>query len=388
LNSQRVFSLVGKDLKKTIRDPATLFIIILFPVILTLAFGAAFGAIGGTQQTRYQIGVVNMDLTGPYQQWSQRFMGNLTDTGILTIQDYPTNESAQGDLAQGKIQAVVAIPADFGQSCDSFWTAPTNPSLWVNTTVLLYLDSGSMFATQAIPPIIQQVLTTTLYGTQQATAPNPIQVGSPSLVEASELTMFDYMAPGVFAYAAIFLTMTVAQSLTTDRENGLLRRINTTPTTPSEFFTGQVISNMITALVQVALVFVMAFVVGYRPKGDVTSLALAFVIMSIFALVNVGFGLITATIAKSSGAATGLAFVFILPQMFLGTFVGAALSQSAQAASRFVPSFYATDALTSLFLRGAPASSTTVLVDLSVVSICSVVVMLLGIILFRKYGKT
>lgn len=371
-----------------IREPATLFLIILFPVILTLAFGAAFGAIGGSQQTKYQIGVVNMDSTGTYQQWSQRFIGNLTDTEILAIQDYLSNETAQADLAQGKAQAVLLIPSNFGQSCNSFWMAPTNPSLWVNTTVQLYLDSGSMFATQAIPPIIQQVLTTTLYGSQQISVPKPIQVGSPSLVEASKFTAFDYMAPGIFAYAAIFLTMTVAQSLTTDRENGLLRRINTTPTAPSEFMTSQAISNMIAALIQVALVFVMAFIVGYRPKGDIVSLALAFVIMSIFALCNVGFGLITATITKSPGAATGLSFVFILPQMLLGTFVGAALSPSAQVVARFVPSYYATDALTSLFLRGAPPSSTTILLDISVLSICSIVVILMGIVLFKKYGRT
>ena len=74
-------------------------------------------------------------------------------------------------------------------------------------------------------------------------------------------------------------------------------------------------------------------------------------------------------------------------QMFLGTFVGAALSPAAQAAGKFVPAFYVTDALTSLFSRGAPASSPTVIFDLAFVSICSAVVLLLGIVLFKKYGK-
>lgn len=388
MDFQRVFALVKKDLKRMIREPATLFLIILFPVILTLAFGASFGAIGGTQSATYQIGVVNMDPAGPYQQWSQNFLGNLTDTEILKIQDYSSNVTAQADLIQGKIQAIILIPTDFGQSIDSFWNAPTDPSLWVNTTLQLYSDSGSMFATQAIPPIIEQVLVATVYGTQPISTPKPIQIGSPSLVQASKLTMFDYMAPGIFAYAAIFLTMTVAQSFTTDRENGLLRRINTTPTTAAEFMMSQTISNMITALIQVALVFAMAHLVGYRPKGDASSLAMAFIIVSLFSLCNVGFGLITATIAKSSGVATGLSFVFIMPQMFLGTFVGFALSPSAQAAGKFVPSYYVTDALTSLFLRGAPVSSLVILLDLSVVSICSVMALLSGILLFGKYGKT
>jgi len=387
LNLQRVFALVKRDLKKMTRESATLFLIILFPVILTLAFGTSFGAIGGAQSTTYQIGVVNMDSAGPYQQWSQHFIGNLTNVEILNIQSYSVNETAQTDLIQGKIQAVLLVPENFGQSCDSFWNAPTDPSLWVNTTVQLYLDSGSMFATQAIPPIIQQVLAVTVYGEQPTSVPRPIQIGSPSLVQVGKISMFDYMAPGIFAYAAIFLTMTVAQSFTTDRENGLLRRINVTPTTPTEFMTSQAISNMIAALIQVALVFAMAYLVGYRPKGDTASFALAFGIVLIFSLCNVGFGLITATLAKSPGAATGMAFIFIMPQMFLGTFVGFALSPAAQAAGKFVPSYYVTDALTSLFLRGAPVSSPTILLDLSVVSICSVAVLLLGIVLFRKYGK-
>ena len=151
--------------------------------------------------------------------------------------------------------------------------------------------------------------------------------------------------------------------------------------------TSQVLSNMIIAVIQVALVFAMAYLVGYRPNVSTASYVFAFILLSIFALCNVGFGLITATISKSSGAATGIAFIFIMPQMFLGTFVGAALSSSAQMAGRFVPSFYVTDALTTLFLRGASVFSPMVLLDFAIVAISSVLVLVLGILLFRKYGK-
>lgn len=386
MNFQRVFALINKDLKKLIRDPAALFMILLFSVLLTLAFGASFGAVGGTQAPTYQISVVNRDAGGPYQQWAQHFIGNLTNTEILHIQD-ADNETAQNELSQGKTQAILVIPEDFGQSCESFWTAPTDPSLWMNTTVQLYLDSGSMFATQAIPPLIQQVLTATVYGEQPTSAPTPIQIGSPSLVEASRLTQFDYMAPGIFAFASIFLTMIVAQAFTEDQEKGLLRRLNVTPTSPTEVMTSHALSNMLAALIQVALVFGVALLIGYRPAGTVASFAFAFVIVLIFSLCNVGFGLITATLAKSPGAATGLAFIFIIPQMFLGTFVGFAMSPAMQAAGKLIPSYYVTDALTSLFLRGAPVSSSTILWDLAVVSSYSVIALLLGILLFRKYGK-
>jgi len=384
LNHHRIFALAKKELKKTIREPAALFMIILFPVLLTLVFGTSFGAIGGTQLATYQIGVVNLDSTGTGQNWSQSFIAALTGTQILKIQTYADNGTAQYDLVQGKIQAVMLIPSNFRDSCDSFWRYPEEPSSWINTTIQLYLDSGSVFATQAIPPMVQQVLATSAFAKKQASFSMPIQISNPSLISVGKFTTFDFMAPGIFAYASIFITMIVAQSFVTDRENGSLRRINTTPTTPAEFMMSQAMSNMIIGLIQVALVFTTAYVIGYRPKGDAASLALAFGIITIFSLCNVGFGLITATLAKSAGAATGIAFLFILPQMFLGTFVVSALSQSAQAVGRFVPSYYVTDAVTSLFLRAAPPSSPTVLFDVAVVSFYSIGVLLVGIELFKR----
>jgi ABC-2 type transport system permease protein len=387
MNFQRVLALVRKDLKRLIREPSALFMVILFPIMLTLVFGLAFGGIGGTQTITYQIGLVSDSQTNQSPNWTQYFIKNLTSVEILKVQPYTDNATAQSDLIQGKISAVIIIPQDFSESCDSFRSAPANPNLWTNTTLQMYVDAGSMFATQAILPIIQQVLASTVYGQQTKSTLTPIQISSPSLVQASKTTAFEFMMPGIFAFASIFLTMIVAQSFTLDRDSGLLKRINVTPTTATEFMSSQALSNMTAALIQAFVVFAMAFAVGYRPKGDATTLALAFALVLIFSLCNVGLGLITATLARSPGAATGIAFLFIMPQMFLGTFVGASLSSSAQSISKFVPSYYVTDALTSLFLRGAPLGASTVLFDVAVTTACSMAVLMIGVVLFKEYGK-
>jgi ABC-2 type transport system permease protein len=381
----RLSALIKVNIKRMVREPAGLFMIILFPIVLTLFFGLAYGNMGGAgQQPTYQLGVVDLDSPS---HWTSQFIGNLTATQILKVQVYASNETAQGDLLQGKISAVILIPGGFAQSCDSYHKFPKDRSAWNSSTVQIFLDSGSMFASQAIPPIVEQVLSTSVYGPPTEATYGPIQLGSPAMVQAAKFSTFDYMVPGLFAYAATFLTMTVAQSFTMDREKGLLRRINTTPTTSSEFMMSYTLSNMLLASMQVAMVFAMASVVGYHPKTGPLGMAFAFLLVCIFALTCVGFGLITATISKSSGAATGISFLFVLPQMFLGTFVSAGLSGSMQEVCRFVPSFYVTDALTTLFLRGAPIWSPTVLTDFTVVVLCGIVILLVGILSFRKYGK-
>ena len=190
------------------------------------------------------------------------------------------------------------------------------------------------------------------------------------------------MAPGLISYAIIFIIMTVAMSFAEDRDQGLLKRINTTPTTSSEFMGSHIISNMIISLVQVALVFGIALLIGFNPTGNAGSYILAIIVIALFSLSSVGLGLITATIAKNPGAATGISFIFILPQMFFGTFIP--LNTNTQVIAMALPSFHATEALTSLF---SGIINANVLINIAFIAGFSIVVVILGIILFKKYGN-
>ncbi len=382
---QRVFALSKKELKKTIREPAVLFMIFLFPIIFVFAFGASFGGIGGSQTVTYQIGVVNTDHGGSINA-SQIFLTDLTNTRIMHIHTFADNQTAQNNLSQGNIQAIMIIPADFSQSYESCQAAPSTPSKWTNTTLSLYLDKGSLIATQAIPPIIQQTLTNITSQSQQ-TIQSPFHVQTSSLVDVKSTSALDFIAPGMFTFASIFLIMMVAQSFTQDRENGMMKRIRITPTTPTEFMASQIVSYSVIALIQATLVFAMTYALGFKPSVGIPAYAFAFILVLIFSLSNVGFGLITATISKSASAATGLSFLFVLPQLFLGTFVGASLAGGAQVASKFVPSYYVTNALTSLFLRGAAISSPILVLDLAVVLVSCFAILAVGIVLYAKYYK-
>ncbi len=384
MNAQRILALTKKEIKKTVREPAVLFMIFLFPVVFVFAFGASFGGAGGSQPT-YKVGVVNLDQANTLNA-SDVFVTALSNTKILNLNAYKDNQTAQSALSQGSLQAIMLIPTDFSQSFASYQAAPNNPDAWTNTTIALYLDKGSIVATQAVPPIIQQALAT-IQGQNQQPAATPFSLSTASLVKVEAPSALDFLAPGMFTFASIFLIMMVGQSFAQDRENGMMKRIRITPTTPTEFMASQVISYMGIALIQAALVFAMTYVLGFKPNVGIPTYAFAFILVLAFSISNVGFGLITATVAKSPGAATGIAFLFVLPQLFLGTFVGAQLSSTAQVAGKFVPSYYVTDALTSLFLRGTAFTSPAILIDLAIVSLSCIGILVAGIGLYAKYFK-
>ena len=189
------------------------------------------------------------------------------------------------------------------------------------------------------------------------------------------------VVPGLVVYAVIFLIMTVAQSFSSERK--ILRRLNTTPMTSTEFIGSQIISNMIIAIIQVVVVILLAYLMGFRPLSGYEGIFLAIPVTAVFALSSVGLGLITATVSKRPETGTGLSFLFILPQMFFGTFMP--VSSSMQGIANLVPSHYLFDALQLIF-QGNWLSS-DFLFDLTIISCVSAIIVIIGIVLFEKYGN-
>ena len=189
------------------------------------------------------------------------------------------------------------------------------------------------------------------------------------------------VVPGLIVYAVIFLIMTVAQSFSSERK--LLRRLNTTPMTSGEFIGSQIISNMFIAMVQVVVVIILAYLLGFRPESGLVGIFLALPLTAIFALSSVGLGLITATVSKRPETGTGLSFLFILPQMFFGTFIP--ISSSTENIAKLVPSHYLFDGLTLIFEGNWMSSE--FFFNLGIISIVSFLIVIIGIVLFEKYGN-
>ena len=126
-----------------------------------------------------------------------------------------------------------------------------------------------------------------------------------------------------------------------------------------------------------------SYLLGFRPQGGLAGIGLTYLLSLLLVLCNVGFGLITATLAKSTGAATGLAFVFILPQMMLGSFIPGI----PESLSRLVPSYYVTQTLTNVFIRGASATSASSVQNLGLLGGYSLVVMVVGVSLYNRFGN-
>jgi len=119
-----------------------------------------------------------------------------------------------------------------------------------------------------------------------------------------------------------------------------------------------------------------------RVLGGVLGVLLAIPFLGLLAVSAVGLGLITAGVARDSGAAGGLAVIYIIPMMMFGTFL-AVFNKMTRNIARFMPNYYVTDTLSIIFHQG-DLSDPTIWQNLLILAGISLVLIAVGIPLFKR----
>jgi len=193
---------------------------------------------------------------------------------------------------------------------------------------------------------------------------------------------FEYLLPGVMGYAVIYMGMMVALGLVEYREAGLLKRVETTPVSPSEYLGSHIVANMVIATFQGLIVLLVARLTGYEPLGGLVGVLLAALFLALLAVTAVGLGLITAALAKDTGTASGLSIIYILPMMMFGALL-AVFDETTRTIAKFTPNYYVSDSLSEIFHEGN-VSGQVVWQNLLILATITLVVVVIGIQLFKR----
>jgi ABC-2 type transport system permease protein len=143
----------------------------------------------------------------------------------------------------------------------------------------------------------------------------------PGMTEPSEAAggyrFIDAWVPSLIVISLAMLALqSIPAAVATYREQGVLRRLATTPVHPANLLVAQLVIHVVVALAGIALVLGLANAVYDvpLPKHPLTfALTLLLGVVSTFSL-----GLITASIAGTAKSAGGLAMITFLPIMFFG----------------------------------------------------------------------
>lgn len=171
-------------------------------------------------------------------------------------------------------------------------------------------------------------------------------------------TGYEQAIPGMMVmFTMLIILLTGSVQLVIERDEGLLRRLASTPITPGAVVLGKWTARVAMGLIQIAVGFVIATVLFGMQWGS--AVFMIFVVMLGWAAFNASFGLYLANVVRTQTQATG---VGLLVTMLLAAFGGCwwpieITPRWVQDASLLLPTGWAMDAMHRLISFGHGAGS-------------------------------
>lgn len=330
MGMRRVLAITRRSLSQFRHDRRTLGFVFIMPLLLVLTFGYTFG--GEVHDVRTL--VVNED-----EGALAALLLDQVEGDTLSLETFADFDLAREEVEAGRAWAALHFPPSFSQDL-----------LARRAVVTLAVDGTS-------PPILSALLGTLRAAAEQAFAgaggAAPLSLQQEFLYGSADTRFIDSFAPGVVGLAILLVTTIFSVIvLVRERTGGTLERLFATPLRPVELVAGHVLALGVIAFFQSAVVFAAA-VLLFQVQV-VGSLVLAFVILLLFAVGNMGLGIVLSSAARNELQAVQFVPLILFPSILLtGVFFPLeAIPASVRNLSLAVPLTYANHALQSVMLRG------------------------------------
>jgi ABC-2 type transport system permease protein len=346
----RLISIIRKEFIQIFRDPRTLILIILMPIMQLFLLGYA-----ATTDIR-NISIAVWDQSQSPQ--SRALLDAFRAANYFSI-DYPVYSTQEyTDLIEsGKIRAALIIPPDYETQL-----------LQAKAQVSLVLDGsdatvgGTALSTAKL---IGQSYATKVLEEQAALTGRASSFVPPLDVRTQvwynpDLIAAYFNVPGVIGMILYFITaLLTASSIVRERERGTIEQLIVTPIRSWELVVGKILPYAILAFIDTFEILVIGhwwFKVPIR--GD---LGLIFALSGLFVLSSLGIGLFASTIANTQQEAFITVMVTMLPSIFLSGFFFPieAMPKLLQYVSAIVPLRYYLVIIRALLLKGVGVQALT-----------------------------
>ena len=372
--ASHLLPIIRKEFIHIIRDPRTLAVIFMMPLMQLILLGYA-----ATSDVRnIPLAIYDQSRTVQSRQLIEAFAAS----GQFTIARVATSEEQLAQLVDaGSVRAGLIIPPAYATDQLRGRTAQA-------AFVLDGSDPSVASSALSAARLIGQVEATAIQRQELArrgiglTLEPPVEVRT-RVWYNPDMTSAYFMVPALIGMILqLQATLLTASAIVRERERGTIEQLIVTPIRPWELIVGKILPFALVALLitlEVLLIGTFWFEVPIRG-----SLPLLLAISCLFLLSSLGIGLLISTIAQTQQEAFLLTFLTLLPSVFLSGFIYpiAAMPQPLQLVSGVVPLTYFLVVVRGIVLKGVGISA---LMDQVVaLAIFGLILIVLASIRFRK----
>lgn len=324
------------SIKMFVRNRQALFFTLFMPVIIM----TIFGLIGFDRVPKVNVGVVTENPTSATTQFIEQLKA-VSAFDLTTGRE--TDERAV--LEKGDRAVVLLIP-------DAL--IPTGQEKPSKQVITVLKNVGQEQQAQTAISIMQQILDQTTLSIAQAPELFTLDVQS---VNARNVRYIEFLLPGIVALSIMQMAVfSVAFVFVDYKEKGILKRLLATPMKPQQFVTANVITRLLVALVQSAVLIALGIILYKAHVIGSYWLLLPTIILGAIMFLGLGFSI--SGLAKTVEAVPAIANLIVFPMLFLGGtfFPLEAMPVWLQHIVQFLPLTYLSHALREVMANGAPFS--------------------------------
>ena len=338
-----LWSIAKKEFIHVRRDPVTIFIALMIPMVQLTILGYALD----TDIKHIRTAVYNLD----HRAASRELIDKFEATQYYNVVEHVrSDEALRQAIVDGRVHVGIKIPPDYSERVNRGEDA----------RVLVLVDgSDSQMAFRAqstavslgLQLSIRQVNPEFNSGLRMAHPPIDIR---PRTLFNPDMRSANFMVPGLLGVIMQLVTvMLTALAIVREKENGTLEQLLVTPVSRLGLMIGKLIPYAVIGILETALVlFVMWSIFAVPVNG---SLLLLWALIPIFLFAGLGLGLLISTFARNQPQAFQASFFVILPSVLLSGFFfpRESMPRIIYPFTTIIPVTYFLEILRGIILRGA-----------------------------------
>jgi len=370
----RLAALVRKEFIQIVRDPRTLALTFLMPVVQLFLLGYA-----ATNDVRnVSLAVFDQDRTAA----SRALVDTYRAADYFHVDfDAGSEDELRALIDRGSARAGMIIPPGYARRLAAGRTAEvafvidgSDPTL-AGTALAAATLIGQARSTELA---VERLARSGLAGGARPAVEVRTQVWyNPDLVSAY------YMVPALIGLILQFLTVILtATAIVRERERGTIEQLIVTPIRSWELIVGKLAPYVLIAFIDMIEILVAGVLLFGVPING--SLPLLLVLAALFLVTTLGLGLFISTLASTQQEATILAIFFNLPSIFLSGFFFplAAMPEVLQVASYAIPLRYFLIIVRGIILKGVGVEA--LWPEIAALSAFAVIIMGAAALRFKK----
>jgi ABC-2 type transport system permease protein len=369
----RLISIIRKEFIQIMRDPRTLVIILIIPIVQLFLMGYS----ASSDVRNIPLVVYDQNRTSE----SRTLLDAYRAADYFSISKYVSSEAeARLLIESGEARAALIIPPDYNQRLAdgdaqvSFILDGSDPTVAGTSLSAAQLIGQSLATTILAEKISKSV--------QNFALQPPVEVRTTVWYNPDLISAY-FMIPGVIGMILFAITsILTATAVVRERERGTIEQLIVTPIRSWELIVGKVTPYVMLALLDTLEVLAIGHWWFNVPiRGN---LLLILLLSALFLLSGLGIGLFASTIANTQQEAMLIVWMLLLPSIFLSGFFFPiqAMPPVMQWISMIVPLRYYLVIIRSLLLKGVGLNM--ILDQVIALIIFAVVIMGAAAMRFRK----